>query len=352
MSRHTSCNGVNGVANIRTIGGELIGELTHLVLCLSKRHPVTRNDDHTFGIAQHASGCLLCLCGSCCRSRSSCCCFHLLHDLSQRLLGIAQHHEYTFARVERILHTCITGLEVEVTDDDLWSLIHIQHGHSIYRSAFCIARSGIHHIVGTDHQHGICFGKVVVDGIHFVEQLIRHVSFAQQYIHVSRHTSCNGVNGVANIRTIGGELVGELTHLVLRLSKRHTVTRNDDHTLGIAQHASGSLLNLLGGCHGYRSCSNRCGGRLLRSGRCSCRRRLSSGSHEDGHQLAIHCFTHDLCQQQTAGSDNTPHGNQQNVSDGHTCNSSGHPAKRVQQRDRDGHVGSTYADGKEESEES
>ena len=60
------------------------------------------------------------------------------------------------------------------------------HWHTVDRAVWVILGSRIDNVVGTDHQHHVCLGEIIVDLIHFEHNVIRYFRFGQQYIHMSR----------------------------------------------------------------------------------------------------------------------------------------------------------------------
>ena len=162
---------------------------------------------------------------------------------------------------------------------------------------------------------------------------------------MTRHTTGNGVDGEANLCAIATKSVSELLHLMLRLRERHTVAWDDDHPLGIVEELreGGLLLS----CRSSWGCGGGCGlgGSILlpRGG--------SSLAEEDIPEGAIHRPTHNLCEEESGGTYDTADGYQHHVADGHTGDRAGDTGERVEERDRDRHVGTTDADGEEPTEE-
>ena len=102
---------------------------------------------------------------------------------------------------------------------------------------------------------------------------------------MARHTTGDGVDGKANLCAIAAKGVGELLHLMLCLSKRHTIAGDDDHPLGIVEELwEGGLL---------LSCRSSSGGGSL-GGSLLLPRRGSGLAEEDIPEGAIHRPTHDL----------------------------------------------------------
>ena len=96
-------------------------------------------------------------------------------------------------------------------------MIYVEDWHTIDRRPLGIARSGVEHVVSTDDDDCIGIGKLIVDRLHLVETIIVHISLSKEYVHVSRHTTSDRVDGVLNIGTALGELIGQLLDLLLRL---------------------------------------------------------------------------------------------------------------------------------------
>ena len=161
---------------------------------------------------------------------------------------------------------------------------------------------------------------------------------------MARHTTGNGVDRKANLGAIAAKRVGELLHLMLCLRERHTVAGDDDHPLGVVEdlREGGLFLSCRCGRGWGGSCS--LGGSLLP-------RRGSSLAEEDISEGAIHRPTHDLREEESGGTHDTADGDQHYVTDSHTGDRAGDTGERVEERDRDRHIGTTYADGEEPTEE-
>ncbi|MPM54067.1 hypothetical protein SDC9_100840 [bioreactor metagenome] len=144
--------------------------------------------------------------------------------------------------VKRVLHAGVTGAQVEIADENLRGLIHIQHGHPVDGGIHRIAGGRVEHVVGADHDHGIGVFEVAVDRIHLVKLLVRHVGLRQQHVHVPGHAAGDGMDGVTHFRTVRLKLVGQLADQVLCLRQGHSVSGNDDYRPGITQDFSGRRL--------------------------------------------------------------------------------------------------------------
>ena len=223
-------------------------------------------------------------------------------------------------------------------------LIDIEHRHAVDRCALSLTGGRIEDIIGSDHDHEVGVLKVVIDPLHLEEVIVRHIRLGEEDIHMARHTTGDGMDGKANFGAIAAKRVSELLHLMLRLRERHTIAGDDDHLLRIVEdlREGGLLLS----CRSSRGSGGGCslGGSFLP-------RRGSGLAEEDIPEGAIHRPTHDLREEESGGTHDTADGDQHHVTDSHTGDRAGDTGERVEERDRDRHVGTTDADGEEPTEE-
>ena len=339
MARHTTGDGMDGKAYVCAIAGQRIGEVLHLVLRLCERHTIAGDDDHLLSLVEELGGII----GS--GIRLGRCLGSGTDEVSHRLLGVAEAHRHALlAGVERVLHSGVARLEVVVADHDVLCLIDIEHRHAVDRCALRLAGCRIEDIIRSDHDHEVGRLEVVIDPLHLEEVIVGHIRLGEEDIHVTRHTPGDGVDGKANLCAIAAKRVGELLHLMLRLRERHTVAGDDDHPLGVVEdlREGGLLLS----CRSSRGSGGGCslGGSFLP-------RRGSGLAEEDIPEGAIHRPTHNLREEESGGTHDTADGDQHYVADSHTGDCAGNTGERVEERDRDRHIGTTYADGEEPTEE-
>ena len=136
---------------------------------------------------------------------------------------------------------------------------------------------------------------------------------------------------------------------MLSLCQGHAITGNDDDILCFGEHISSCLLGnrLLSGnshflfllylyffLHGISALLDR-----------------GLTTQKDTHQTAVHRLTHNLCEQQTGSAYDTTYGNEEDIADSHTGDSTSHTRQGVEQGYRDRHIGATHTDGEEDAEE-
>ena len=59
------------------------------------------------------------------------------------------------------------------------SIRHIEHRHAVDRRALRRIRRRIHHVVCANDEHCVARLKAIVDCIHLIKLLIRHIRLAQ-----------------------------------------------------------------------------------------------------------------------------------------------------------------------------
>ena len=91
----------------------------------------------------------------------------------------------------------------------LAGLIHLKYRHAIEGTGGICFGIGVHHIVGTEHDHHIGPGKLRIDDVHFEQLLIGHIGLSQQHIHVAWHPSRHRMDGIAHLHAMGFEQFGQ-----------------------------------------------------------------------------------------------------------------------------------------------
>ena len=96
-------------------------------------------------------------------------------------------------------------------------------------------------VVGADDERHVGIGEVVVDLVHLLEPVVRHVRLGQEDVHVAGHASGDRVDGELDVDAPGDEQVHELANRALRLCHGHAVAGHDDHALAV-RHQDGGIL--------------------------------------------------------------------------------------------------------------
>ena len=127
-----------------------------------------------------------------------------------------QHHR--FVHVEQIIVNPGVSNGKRTLDDHHGScLVSVNDGHSCQRTFAC-SGGGVAGVVGADDNGDIALGEFGVDFIHPNELFIRNIGFCKQDVHVARHATSNGVNGVLDLSTeLLFEQVAEFFDLMLAL---------------------------------------------------------------------------------------------------------------------------------------
>ena len=336
VTGHASRDRMDRETHGRAVRLELVAKLLDLVLRLTQRHAVTRNDDDVLRILQGERGFGF---------RFRLCLVLFLREFgNQRVEGILrvaeQQTETVLAGVERILNARVAGAEVEVAHDDLGRFVDVQDRHAVDRRAFRFARGGVHDVACADDHDRVAVLEIVVDRVELVEMLVVDVRFREQHVHVTGHAARDRMDRETHGRAVRFELVAKLLDLMLRLTQRHAVAGNDDDVFRILQGERGFGLGLgLGFGRGRFF--------LLLGGLVE----LDRLAEQDVHEVPVHSAAHDLGEQQTAGADDAADRDEQDVTDRHTRDRARHAGQRVQQRDRDGHIGAADAHGEQPAEQ-
>ena len=101
-----------------------------------------------------------------------------------------------------------------------------------------ILRARIDYIVRSDHQHHVGVGEIVVQLVHFKNDVIGHLGFRQQHVHVARQATRDRMNAEAHFYALVAQKLGDFADRILCLRYRHTVSWHDDDLVGIRQHGT------------------------------------------------------------------------------------------------------------------
>jgi hypothetical protein len=119
-------------------------------------------------------------------------------------------------------------------------LPHVQHGHAGDRRARVFRRGGVDGVVRADDEHDVGLGEVVVDLVEFEHDVVRHLGFGEQHVHVARQAPGDGMDAEAHLDAALAQPLREVGDRVLRLRDGHAVARRDDHGRRIAQECGDS----------------------------------------------------------------------------------------------------------------
>ena len=114
-------------------------------------------------------------------------------------------------------------------------LPHLEHRHAGDRALRIFERAGVHDVVRADHEHDVGVREVVVDLVHLEHDVVRHVRFGEQHVHVSGQAAGDRVDAEAHVDAFAAQPLRDVADRVLRARHRHAVARHDDHFLRGAQ---------------------------------------------------------------------------------------------------------------------
>jgi diguanylate cyclase (GGDEF)-like protein/PAS domain S-box-containing protein len=159
--------------------------------------------------------------------------------LVQHLLRIAEQHAVVLLVEERIVHAGVAGGHAALHDDRGLGLPDFQHRHAGDRAGRVVLRRRVHDVVGADHHGDVGGREVVVELVHFQHDVVGHLGFGQQHVHVAGHAPRHRMDAEADVDALLAQVLGDLVHRVLGLRHRHAVAGNDDHALGLLQQFGG-----------------------------------------------------------------------------------------------------------------
>ena len=155
----------------------------------------------------------------------------------------------------------------------------IDDRHTIDWASRIVKGCRVNYVIGTYNYGYICHRHLWVHFIRCLKLLIRDVSLCKKNIHVSRHSSCNRVDGKVYFRAIILKLFCKFLNCMLSLRNRHTVTRYKYYILSCFKyHISIFCRNSL--CFSTVStCTFTCS--------------TAKAAKEKAVEASIHCLTHD-----------------------------------------------------------
>jgi hypothetical protein len=159
--------------------------------------------------------------------------------LVQHLLRIAEQHAVVLLVEERIVHAGVARGHRALHDDRGLGLPDFEHRHAGDRAGRIVLRRRVHDVVGADHHGHVGGREVVVELVHFHHDVVGHLGFGQQHVHVAGHAPRHRVDAEADVDALLAQVLGDFIHRVLGLRHRHAVAGNDDHALGILQQFGG-----------------------------------------------------------------------------------------------------------------
>ena len=112
-------------------------------------------------------------------------------------------------------------LPITVWDNDRSRPIRLDDRHAVDGAGRFLARGGIGAAVGADDDADIDGVHDGIDDVHLEQFIVGNVGFGEEDVHVARHAPGDGMNGEPDIGAVMFEQLGEFTHGVLGLGKRH-----------------------------------------------------------------------------------------------------------------------------------
>ena len=261
-----------------------------------------------------------------------------LDDLLGHLLGVAEQHHRLVGEEQRVVDAGIARRQRPLEEQGGARLVGIENRHAVDVATRVGARHRVGDVVGADDEGNVGARELVVDLVEFEHLFVRHVGFGQQHVHVPRHSSGHGVNGVFDLDALLLQLVRHLAERVLGLGDGHAVARNDDHLRRVL-HDEGRIVGATGldapVAHGPRR------------GRHAFTPEAAEQHVED---RPVHPLAHDVAEDRTGGADQRADDHQRRVLQGET-DAGGRPARvRVEHRHHHRHVGAADRDDQQEAD--
>ena len=116
-----------------------------------------------------------------------------LHTIAKLLahgLGVTKEHVVVVLEEQGVLHTSIASGHGTLHHNAGLGLPHVKDGHASQGTVGVFQSGGVDNIVGTNNQADIGVGEVLVQLIHFEDNIIWNACFGQQDVQLTRHTAC------------------------------------------------------------------------------------------------------------------------------------------------------------------
>jgi len=248
----------------------------------------------------------------------------------QRLFGVTEQHDGPGIVEQLVLDAGKAWTHRSLEEDHIARLVGIQNQHTVDVAPRRVPGSRVDHIVGTNHQRHIGQLELVVDLVHLLELLVRHMSLREQHVHMSRHPPRHRVDSICHLHPTLLEHVCQLPQRVLRLGHGQSVAGHEDDVARVGQQGADVFRGT--GVHGACARSGARAGTGLH---------LAGGSEQDVRQRATHGVAHPPGQQHTGGTDQCPGHDQREVIEREPAGRHGQASTCVEQRNHDRHIGAT-----------
>merc|ERR1719494_1712919 len=181
-------------------------------------------------------------------------------------------------------------------------------------------------IICTDDEHKVGIWEVVIQFVHFKNNIIWDPRLSKQYVQLSRHTTSDRMDTKATVDAVFADSVDKFSNGVLSFSNSQTIPWNNDDVLGCSDQ-----IYSVGNIHFSVGSSDL---HLFSCSRCEC----SIPSKQHITQGAVHCFTHNVGQDTSRETDKSSNDGQQIVVQHEPFCTESPSTVTVQHSDDDWHV--------------
>ena len=119
-----------------------------------------------------------------------------LGQVAEAGFGIAVEHGGAGLEEERVFEAAEAAALSALEYDDALGAIDFEDGHAGDEGFWIVSGIGVDYVVGADDYSHICRWELGIDLFHFVEGRIRDVGLGEQDVHVARHSTGDGMDGV------------------------------------------------------------------------------------------------------------------------------------------------------------
>mmetsp|Transcript_24553 Transcript_24553/g.75848 ORF Transcript_24553/g.75848 Transcript_24553/m.75848 type:complete len:336 (-) Transcript_24553:503-1510(-) len=243
-------------------------------------------------------------------------------------LGVAEEHGVVGFVEDGVFGAGVAATHGSFQEDGLLRFPDLDHRHTGDDGVGVLDGGGVDGIVGADDEGDVRVREVVVDLVHFVDDVVGDAGFGEEDVQLARHPSGDGVDGEAGLDALVVEGLGDVGDGVLGLGDGEAVAGDDDDARRIGEELGGGVDVDFGvGAH--------VDGALGRS-------RPGDGAvaaEDDVADVAVHGLAHDVGEDGAGGADEGADHRQEGVVQ-HEAFGAQSPARvGVQDGDDDRHVG-------------
>lgn len=157
----------------------------------------------------------------------------IMSQLLTHVFSSSQQHHRVLLEKQRIVDISVSCSHRSLIDHNGFGLPYFQNGHTGDRTVRILDSRWVYNIIGTNNENQVSLWEIFIDFFHLKDDIVWDTDFSEKDIHLSRHSTSNGMNGESYIDSILAKCFGHFSDGVLSLCYSHPITRNDDDIFAI-----------------------------------------------------------------------------------------------------------------------